>query len=203
MDYSSLSCDELVRACAHGNAEAWNEFVRRFERRISLAVLRVMLRYEKYNAALIEDLVQETFYKLCANDFRVLRRFKPQHENAIYPMVAVIGANTARDHYRKRLLPVIDCDVSEVAEFTPDPRPLGSDHVEQVMALEKVDCILRKHCSARDREIFWLNHGANGFTAAEIGMMSRFNLNEKGVESVLHRLKCLVRQKLAEEEHGS
>jgi RNA polymerase sigma factor (sigma-70 family) len=199
MDYISLSCDELVRACAEGNAEAWVEFVRRFQPRIGLAILRIMLRHEKYNAELIKDLVQETFGKLCANNFQVLRKFKPKHENAIYPMVAVMGCNTARDHYRKRPLPIIDGDVSEFPDFTPDPRPSTSDHLEQQIKLEKIDRILHKHCSPRDREIFWLKH-RHGFTAAEIARMSRFNLTEKGVESVLHRLWSMVRQKLAEEE---
>ncbi len=39
MIYSSLSCDELVRACAEsGDAEAWQEFVCRFERLIGIVV---------------------------------------------------------------------------------------------------------------------------------------------------------------------
>lgn len=202
MIYSALSCDELVRACAEGNAEAWEEFVRRFTSVISTAIWRVMRRHGEYDPALNQDLIQDTFFKLCDDNFRVLRNFKPQYEDAIYGMTGKVAANIARDHYRKRPLPVIDCDVSEVTDFIPDRHAPDSDHLEFRRLCQQVDQILRAHCTARDREIFWLYYGENGLTASEIAKISRFKLNEKGVESVLHRLKCLVRRKLAERQEN-
>lgn len=200
MIYSSLSCDELVRACAEGNAEAWEEFVRRFGPVINAAIWRVVLRHGEYDPALVEDLVQDTFFKLCANNFRVLQNFKPQHENAFYGMAGKIATNVARDHYRPFRPPVTDDDISKLEDFLADPRASGSDYLERRLLVDKIDCIVRAHCSARDREIFLLYYGAMGLTAAEIARMRRFLLNEKGVESVLHRLKSLLREKLVELE---
>ncbi|HKV92289.1 MAG TPA: sigma-70 family RNA polymerase sigma factor [Candidatus Angelobacter sp.] len=205
MIYSSLSCDELVRACAEGNTEAWEEFVRRFRPVINAAIWRIVLRQGKYDPDLIKDLAQDTFFKLCADNFRVLRRFNPQHENAFYGMVQKVSASVAYDYFRKIYSPKrgagkAEVELSEAEAFIPDSRATGSDRLEQLMQLQEIDCVLRAHCSARDREIFWLNHGANGFTAAEIAKMHRFQLNEKGVESVLHRLKSLLREKLVEME---
>jgi hypothetical protein len=52
MSYSSLSAEELVRACSEsGNAEAWEEFVRRFRVVIGSAVRRVAYSYGKSNSA--------------------------------------------------------------------------------------------------------------------------------------------------------
>ena len=51
--------------------------------------------------------------------------------------------------------------------------------------------------AARDREIFWLHH-RQGFTAAAIAAIPGCEIGTKGVESVLQRLRCNVRRRLAE-----
>ena len=205
MIYRSLSCDELVRACVDsGNAEAWQEFVRRFEPLISLVLLRIARRYGEYDPALIEDLVQDTFGKFCANDCRVLRNFKALHENAFYGMAKKTAANVGHDHFRKRHAlrsgsGKSDVELSEVEAFIPDPRASTSDHLDHGILLQEIDGILHVSCSERDREIFWLYHRET-LTAAEIAGINRFELGEKGVESVLHRLKSLIREKLVATE---
>jgi RNA polymerase sigma-70 factor (ECF subfamily) len=205
MSYSSLSAEELVRACSEsGNAEAWEEFVRRFGPVINKAIWRIVLRHGEYDPALIEDLSQDTFVKLCADDFRVLRKFKSQHENAFYGMAGKVAANVARDHYRPARPPISDCDLSDLEDFLADPHASGPGQIERRILFQEIDCILCAFCSARDREIFWLYYGENGLTAGEIARIDRFNLDESGVESVIHRLKCLVRRKIAEQnENGN
>lgn len=100
MSYSSLSCDELVRACAEsGNAEAWQEFVCRFEKHIKLVIWRVARRWGEDSPTVIQDLVQDTYVKVCADDCRFLRNFKPQHEDAFFGMLKVTAANVARDYF--------------------------------------------------------------------------------------------------------
>ena len=74
MDYSSFSCDELVRACATSkDPEAWEQFVCRFEKTIRVAVWRVTKRYGQNDSALVQDLVQDTFAKICGDNNRFLR----------------------------------------------------------------------------------------------------------------------------------
>jgi hypothetical protein len=106
MNYSSLSCDELIRACAEsGTFEAWEEFLRRFGRQISLVVWRVARQYGEKNNAIVEDLRQETLKKVCEDDCRLLREFNPHHEDAFYGMLKIMAANVAHDYFRAR-----DCE---------------------------------------------------------------------------------------------
>jgi RNA polymerase sigma factor (sigma-70 family) len=201
MIYRSLSCDDLVRACIDSdNAEAWQEFVCRFEPVIRGVIWRVTLSHGDRDHGLIEDLIQDTFFKFCDNERRVLRKFESRHEYAFFGMVKTVAWNVARDHYRKPRPPLIDGELSEVEPFLPDPETLNSDHFDRPVLCQDVDRILSAYASARDREIFWLYFGEIGFTAAEIAGIRRFDLDESGVESVIQRLKCLVRRKLAERE---
>ncbi len=101
MDYSSLSCDELLRACADPeNTEAWQELVRRFNTLITVTVWRVASRYGFSRSSIIEDLVQDTYTKICDKNFRLMRAFKSDHANACYGMIKTIARNVAIDYFR-------------------------------------------------------------------------------------------------------
>ncbi|HEY4678168.1 MAG TPA: sigma-70 family RNA polymerase sigma factor [Candidatus Angelobacter sp.] len=203
MKYSSLSCDELVRACAESkDPEAWEEFVCRFERPIRIAVWKVAQRYKKNNSALIQDLVQDTFTKVCDDNCRLLRQFKPTHQNAFFGMLSIAAANVARDYFRashssKRGSGQENIGLDEASVFIVATSS-GSDHMERQVLLQELDKILRSICSEeRDREIFWL-HYRRGLTAGDIAKINHYGLTAKGVESILHRLRTQLRTKLAE-----
>lgn len=203
MIYNSLSCDELVRACAEsGNDEAWKEFVCRFGPVINRAIWRVARRYGDSDSATIQELVSDTYVKFLDDNCRVLRNFKARYPNAFYGMAGTVAANVARDHYRPARPPISDCDLSDLEDFLTDPHASGSGQIERRILFQEIDRILCAHCTSRDREIFWLYYSQIGLTAAEISRISRFNLDESGVESVLHRLKSLVRRKLAEKNEN-
>jgi RNA polymerase sigma-70 factor, ECF subfamily len=85
MDYATLSADELVIACGQSDdPAAWQEFVQRFHRLIATVALRVARRWGEPSPQVIDDLVQETYLKLCADNFQALRAFKPHHPDAFY-----------------------------------------------------------------------------------------------------------------------
>ncbi len=206
MDYSSLSCDELLRACADPeNAEAWQEFVRRFNLLITVTVRRVACRYGAGNDPIIGDLLQETYTKICANDFRLLRSFTSNHANACYGMIKVIARNVAIDHFRS---PYPDDpfrpDVEPIDGENPhfNPRSTAMNELDRQIVLEqidKIDKILKEHCSQRDQDIFWLYY-LQEFSAREIAELPNFKpLTIKGVESILYRLKLLLCEKWEEE----
>ena len=70
MDCAALSTEELVLKCVEsGDAAAWEEFIRRFQPPIARVVLRVARRWGAFSPQLIDDLVQETYLKLCATTF--------------------------------------------------------------------------------------------------------------------------------------
>jgi RNA polymerase sigma-70 factor, ECF subfamily len=206
MSYSSWSAEELVRACVEaGNSEAWNEFVCRFRKLIACVVLRIARKYGESSPAIVDDLVQDVYLKVCSDNCRLLREFEPQHPDAFFGMMRVVAVNVAHDHFRarrsgKRGSGIFDSDLAEVDAFVPDSHSAGPACIEREILLQEIDVVLSEIASptaARDREIFWLYY-RQGFTAKAIAAITTFNLTTKGVESILYRLTCFVRTRLAE-----
>src|SRR5580658_7977358 len=99
--YASLSIENLVRRCATSHSpEAWQEFVRRFHRLIATVTLRTASRLGDASKQTVDDLIQETYLKLCADNFRILRSFEQQHPDAFTGYIKVVAANVARDHFK-------------------------------------------------------------------------------------------------------
>ena len=201
MSYSSLSAEELVRACSEsGNAEAWEEFVRRFRVVISSAIRRIALRYGVLNNTVIEDLIQDTYLKVCKDSCRMLRDFNPQHPDAFFGMLKVTAANIAHDYFRRQQAPIhggriIHVELTDGDAFVPDSRSTGPASIEREIVLREIDDILGEISTVsaeRDREIFWLYY-RQGFTAQAIAAIPGYKIGTKGVESIIHRLTCYVR----------
>ncbi len=96
-----LSALELVHSCLHSGADAaWTEFVRRFQPLIAGTIIKAVRRWTMPNPALVEDLVQDTYVKLCADDFKPLRQFRFRHENALIGFLRVVAENVVQDHFR-------------------------------------------------------------------------------------------------------
>ena len=103
---SSLSAVDLVQKCAHSeDADAWRELVRRFHPIIAAAVLRTARRSCEPSRQLVDDLIQDTYLKLCNNRCRLLRSFHPEHSNSIYGFVKVMAANVVHDHFKAERSP--------------------------------------------------------------------------------------------------
>jgi RNA polymerase sigma-70 factor (ECF subfamily) len=203
MSYSSLSVEELIRICTgSGEAAAWEEFVRRFHRLIAGVVLRSARRWGEASPHLVDELVQETYLKLCTDDCRMLRDFQPRQPDSIYGYLKVVAANVVYDHFRaarsaKRRSP-------QQSETAADPAaPSGSEGspaaVERRVLLEEIAGFLEEHKSVGERErlIFWLYY-RQGLTARAIAALPAIELSVKGVESSLFRLTRLVRTQLVE-----
>src|SRR5258707_11669866 len=101
MDYAALSAERLILACTQTeDTAAWEEFVRRFHRLIATVALRVASRWGDSSPQAVDDLIQETYLKLCAGNFRILRSFKSQHPDAFYGYLKVVTANLVHDHFK-------------------------------------------------------------------------------------------------------
>jgi RNA polymerase sigma-70 factor (ECF subfamily) len=203
MIYSSLSCNELVRACSESeNAEAWEEFVCRFGKFITVVLARVARRYGENSSSVIEDLVQETYAKVCNDNCRLLRDFEPQHQDAFFGMLKVTAANVAHDYFRsrrsyKRGSGKVESELDQAGGLPPDPSFANQDRIEREILLQEIDRILISlMLGERDREIFWL-HYRQGLTASAIAEIPGYGLTAKGVESILHRLRGQLRARLA------
>jgi RNA polymerase sigma-70 factor, ECF subfamily len=206
VDYSAISPEDLVLACFRTDNElAWAEFVRRFQPLIAKVVLRIAHQWGETSAQTIDDLIQETYLKLCADRGRLLRTFKPRYEGAIFSYIKVFTANLAHDHFkglhsqkrggRNTIRPVSDGELECVPSCTISEASL----LERKILLGQVDACLRTVAagaeSDRDRKIFWLYY-RSGLTAGAIASLPNIELSTKGVESVLLRLTRLVRDSL-------
>lgn len=199
--YLKLSAIELVKTCAGSkNERAWMDFIARFQVVIAAAVLRTARKWCEPSPSLLDDLIQDTYLKLCENDHGLLRSFRPQHEDSIFGFLKVIAANVVHDYFKSAQ--AMKRGASRTGSLDPDylePKVAtldGFDLVSHRLQLEQVNKILRQVTAGKDQErkcaIFWLRH-QQGLTASEIAEIPSIGLTTEGVESVLMRLSVLIR----------
>jgi RNA polymerase sigma-70 factor (ECF subfamily) len=205
MDPKKLSAQELLQLCLDSQDEAlWTEFVRRFQPLIAGVVTKRVVRRGRSNPTLVGDLVQDTYLKLCKNNFKALRDFDFRHENAFFGFLKVVASNVVEDYFRssdnkKHGNGREEEDIEEVR--LPAPSNAGVfQQVEREIQLGEINKCLAEQSAepnfARDCRIFWLYY-RQGLTAKAIAELPSIGLSVKGVESTLLRLTRLVRAKLA------
>ena len=213
--YSSLSAVDLVRKCAHTNdADAWQELVRRFHPVIAAAVLRTARRWcDAPPRHILDDMIQETYFKLCNDHCRLLRSFQPQHSNSIYGFVQVMAANVVHDHFKadraeKRGAGRQTESISEHVHSDPGARATAagsSAAMERQIQLRQIDETLVRVVVGRDekrnRMIFFLYY-RQGLTASEIAALPSLHLTTKGVESIIARTTHMIRSHITHEGLG-
>jgi RNA polymerase sigma-70 factor, ECF subfamily len=199
VDYLNRSPADLVRLCAEKDQLAWEEFVRRYQRPMALVILRVLRRRGELSTALLDDLLQETYVALCANDYRLLRQFVERHRDSLAAMLRVVAANVTHDQIRARscLKRGGDRNQSYADLQLIDPATPGDEakRIEREVQLDEIDRLLRrapKPSSYRDREIFWLHFRA-GMSARAISELPFIQLTAKGVETSLYRTLEFIR----------
>jgi RNA polymerase sigma-70 factor, ECF subfamily len=209
VDYTTLPSRGLVIACLDtGDALAWQEFVRRFQKLIATVVFRTCARWGQSTPQVVDELVQETYLKLCGDNCRLLRSFQSTHDDAIFGYIKVLTANLVHDHFKaaraeKR-------GGSMVAASIDDELPLHSESLHREASAEIEKKVLIREIavylegaaegpnSKRDRYIFWLYYRA-GMTAGAIASLPAVGLSTKGVETTILRLTRIVRQHLTRE----
>jgi len=209
---SSIPPEEVVLACVEsGDTAAWEEFVRRFQPLIATVALRTARQWGPADRDLIDDLVQETYLKLCADSCRLLRQFESQHPGAIFGFLKVVTTNVVHDHFKiaraaKRgaggVVEQFD-SLREEAAMAPVCDPKAA--IEHEILVKQVDQFLTasldsEEC-ARSKRIFWLYYRM-GLTAPEIAALPGIKLTTKGVESTVYRLGRLVRSLIGQSKVG-
>jgi RNA polymerase sigma-70 factor, ECF subfamily len=196
MDPRKLSLQELLSYCLETqDPDAWTELVRRIQPLIAGVVYRCVFRRIGPKLHLVDDLVQATYLKLCANNFKALRDFDFQHDNAFFGFLKVVASHVVEDHFRgsksqKRGSGCEDEDIDDVRPAEPF-RPNSLQPAEMAMLMDQIDRCLAKLASepnfTRDYTIFWLYY-RQGLTAKAISQLPGIKLGTKGVESTLLRL---------------
>src|SRR5437588_5249283 len=197
MDYQLMSDEDLVQECAKNtDPEAWQEFGKRFDRDIKLVVLRVCREWGAKSQDIVKDLRQDAYVKLLANNCSVLVRFKPQGPGSFLRYLKVATANMVRDRLRS-IIPEIDkTDDLDKAEQVQSSGYGNKKSVETGIIFKEMDDRLRQcGISEKERTIFWL-YTLQGWTSKELAALPWVGLSSKGVESVIHRLRELLKEEL-------
>ena len=199
MNCGELNSQELIQRCVSSrDAEAWQEFVRRFQPLISGVVARAALRWTSpVSAALVDDLVQETYLKLCSEEFRRLKQFESYHEGAIYGFLKTVAYNVTMDYFKVHRASKRGAELMSSADFDDTLKTSGgeSSSDSQILVHQIEEMLTRISESKRDRSIFLLYY-RQGFTAKAIAAIPGIELTEKGVESCLLRLTKQLRQQV-------
>lgn len=210
MDWSALSSEELIRACVDtGDTGAWEEFVRRFRPVIAGTVIRTARRFGKSAPQLIDDLVQDTYLKICSNRCRILREFRSEAAEAIFGLLKTVAFSVTQDYFRggfavKRRSGGREVALDKYVESAMASRE-GSPKIEREVLMRQIDERLaaasEPATTERDRQIFWLYY-RQGMTTRAIAGLPGIGLTQKGVESAIQRLTDHVRARIADWPKG-
>ncbi|PYX94211.1 MAG: hypothetical protein DMG67_02120 [Acidobacteria bacterium] len=186
--YSSLSLKDVVCLCAGpGDDEAWQEFVSRVGRPISLTIMRTASRWGEPSRSLVEDLVQITYLKLWEGGCRLLRDFAIQRPEAILGYLKKTAANATHDYFKHGHSQSSGGDEPHVSTSDIEPAAGNEAHgSEERIALgvflTEIDEHLKHSLTGpdqeRDRMIFWL-YFRQGMSAKEIAERLKHGIREQ------------------------
>ena len=195
--------NELARACAHSADTAeWGEFLGRCAPVAALVAARVARIWQgTASSAVVDDIVQEVFVKLCEQERRILREFKPKGDDSFLALLRVITSSVANDYFRRQYSEKRGGKVVTML-LDEEPSSMVATHNDQdaqrAVLFNELDRKLRSASGAtaeRDRALFWLYY-LQGLTADEIASLPGLELSAKGVESALRRVTAWLRKEL-------
>jgi len=194
LDYGTQSASELFASCAAGSAEAWDEFHRRYHKHIAGVVIRVL---RNYSVAVhdTEDVIQEVYRKLWADDRRRLGIFRDQGPGSDFGYLKLLAERTALDWRRRTRTQSRNVGANVSWSDAKGAEPAAGDPLERAILIDQVHSAIADVADVRDRLIFWLHHRA-GMTSAAIAARKSIGLTDKGVQSVLKRLKSVAQERL-------
>lgn len=203
--YSSTTTFDLIAVCASSrDSVAWEEFLSRIQRPVGLSVVRTARQWGPAPQQVIDDLVQETYVKLCADNCRSLLEFAVQHPDAVAGYIKTIAVNLVHDHFKSRYSQKRGAGRPQESLEHLDPIA-GSEvfggprAMERQILLKEIDRYLEE-CSVgpdqeRDRQVFWFYY-QQGMSAKAIAALPTVGLTAKGVESLILRLTRLIRERI-------
>lgn len=197
---------DLLHACADStDFRAWEQFVARFERAISLSVIRTARQWGEAPDEIAADLVQETYLRLCDGRFHLLSSFAADHPHAVEGYVKTVAANVTHDFCKARRSSKNGAgSIDQIHDSYEPPASMkgfgGELDIERTILLSE---ILRglEQCTGgamrdRDQTLFWLYY-RQGMSASAIASLPTMGLSVKGVESAILRLTRQVRNHIA------
>ena len=206
-DVQTLGAVELFARCAQNTDDSalWSEFMRRYGPRIQGFIRRTLTQTLAADSSPSlrgiheSDLLQSTVVRLVENGCAAMKRFSGSSEEEILPYLAVITRSVVRDSLRRQR--ALKRPVSESELPSSDSKSVANECTieRELLAREVTSLSLRAietqtgEFSARDRLIFQL-YFFHDLSMSEIARCQGIGLSKTGVESVLQRLRDLVRR---------
>ena len=206
MDYSELTPQELVKECARSrSADVWEDFVRVFSKVIIGTVRNVARRYGENSPAVHDELAQDIYLKLCADNCRLLREMGAAPNSNCHGFLKVVALNHTKDHFKGQYAKKRGSGIAP--ENVDDAQPASAEHSTggqadmewQVLKRELEAKLVELGFSDKERTIFGLYY-FQGFTAIQISKFPWVGLSVKGVESLIHRMTQALRDFFGEHE---
>ena len=154
-------------------------------------------------AELLAELAQEVYLRLCQNDGTMMQEFRADSNFAVDAFFARVCTSVAVDYLRrteslKRFGNVVSVDEtceSEMSGRSPrDYSELNEDAILKWIDVEKVAAEDPDPKNANRNAIIFKLHFIDGLTTEEISEFPGFNLTERGVGSVISRLRKRIRR---------
>ena len=193
-----------------GEESAWAEFIDRFEPLILRTIIKVATHWGELRPQTIDELLQETYLKLCVDRQTILQSFHPIHPDSVYGYLRALAGNLAQDHFkaahaskrggssRTESMESFSA-ASDVSRYLPS----HDDRIERDVLLNEIENILANLVTGpnaqRDKLIFWL-YFRSGLAASAIAALPSIDLTTKGVESTLQKLTTQLRLHLLPSE---
>ena len=127
---------ELLNLCLSSDDQShWQELVRRTQPLIASVIMNTIRRWQTPSPSLVDDLIQDTYIKLFANDRKALRSIKNEYENTIFGYLRVVASNVVWDHFRH---PENKVEEIELTDPVVPPAPDGMDRLEFTRRKEQI-----------------------------------------------------------------
>jgi RNA polymerase sigma factor (sigma-70 family) len=169
----SRPAPENLAPLVRGEPGAWEAFVRRYAGLVAAAVRGVARE-----PAEVEDLAQEVFFRLCRDDYRLLRSYDPARAG-LSTWITIVARSTARDALRRRRPVAVPIEAVPEAQLSVAP-------VEPVQKLKLPEALL----SPRQREILTMLYDRD-MEVAEIA--ARLGIDPQTVRSAHHKAMIKLR----------
>jgi RNA polymerase sigma-70 factor (ECF subfamily) len=200
MNFSNLPTRELLDYCLKtGDEMAWREFDKKLRPTICGSVKKKLLS-KNIKSGVEQELVQDTYVKLCAHDRRALRNLRWDNDESIFKYAKVVAHSAVEDWRAKNK---IFQDPKGIDDLVTSYQVKGQP-VDLAILRGQIDRCLQAMASQpnfeRDRAIFWYFFRW-GYHASEIAGLPAVNLSVRKVENILQKLVRFVRLRLAN-DHG-
>lgn len=193
---------ELLARCASSfDSDPWQEFVRRFEDRLTGGIDRAVRRFGvRLSREEREDLVQDAYYRLLDKQALGLRRCRARRETEVGAYLGRIGERVVVDHLRagsalkrgrRHLVDrLMGCEggLAEVAaDRSPSPEEWVLNRERRRLFLVRCRAAMGRR-SVRDLNVLYLAF-FEGHSSREICRLLGGGLTPSCVDSMVHRLK--------------